>query len=66
MSQDPIRCPYCIYGDNFQLMVELFDGKWFTCEKCGHIVMPDRPSFVCACQKYRELFRPLKDYDGVA
>ena len=42
------RCPYCVLGDDFRLMVQR--PGWFICENCGHIVIPDDPGFRCSCR----------------
>jgi hypothetical protein len=42
------RCPYCVLGDDFRLMVQR--PGWLICENCGHIVIPDDPDFRCSCR----------------
>ena len=53
--EDPIRCPYCVYRDEFKIMISL--GTCFVCEKCGHIVAPEHPTFLCPCLKCKQLNR---------
>ena len=43
--EDPIRCPYCVYRDEFKIMISL--GTCFVCEKCGHIVALLAAIFKC-------------------
>jgi rubrerythrin len=64
MSDDPIRCPYCIQDDNFRRMKPQPKGQWFACEMCGHIVMRDNADFQCRCRKCEQVSKPLRD--GVA
>ncbi len=58
----PIRCPYCVQGDNFRLMESRPGGRWFVCEKCGHTEMQDNPDFRCCCRKCEELSRHTEKY----
>jgi hypothetical protein len=53
--EDPIRCPYCVYLDEFKIMIP--QGSYFVCEKCGHIVVPGASNYECACQKCKQLNR---------
>jgi len=47
---DPIRCPYCVYRDEFKIMIP--QGIYYVCEKCGHIVAaPGLPIYECQCSK---------------
>jgi len=50
------RCPYCLVGDEFRLMIQRSEG-WFMCTKCGHTAMPDQAEFKCFCKKCGELNR---------
>jgi len=56
MSEQIMRCPYCILGDNFRPMLPRPEG-WFICQKCGHTSMPNDPTFKCFCKKCGELNR---------
>jgi phage FluMu protein Com len=51
-----IRCPYCVEGDHFKVMVGHFDGR-YICARYGHVVLPDGPNLKCTCPKCRELNR---------
>lgn len=46
-----IRCPYCVDGENFKLMVAQTGGDWFLCGRCGHLALPSSPAFRCLCKK---------------
>lgn len=56
MNEQVVRCPYCVLGDDFRLMLPKLEG-WFICPKCGHTVMPGNPAYRCLCQKCEELNR---------
>jgi len=47
MARDEPRCPYCVEGDAFKLMTQKDDK--FCCQRCGHLLLPSDPSFVCYC-----------------
>src|SRR5579864_2626748 len=49
------RCPYCVQGDDFKLML-WFNG-YFICTWCGHKIIPARPDFQCPCPKCQDLRR---------
>jgi hypothetical protein len=49
-----IRCPYCVFGDNFMEMVAHLDGR-MICRKCGHVVKTWDAGSKCACPKCREM-----------
>jgi hypothetical protein len=57
MTQEIVRCPYCVLGDHFRLMLQKKPEGWFICQKCGHTTMPEKPEFKCFCQKCGELNR---------
>jgi len=52
---DPIRCPYCVYRDEFKIMIH--QEIYFVCENCGHIVAPQMPNYECQCSKCQQLKR---------
>jgi ribosomal protein S27AE len=54
---DKVRCPYCVDGNGFKVMTP--HDNHLRCEKCGHVVIPDRPTFRCSCLKCTELDRPI-------
>jgi hypothetical protein len=33
--RDPVRCPYCVEGDNFKLMKPRADGQGYLCIRSG-------------------------------
>jgi hypothetical protein len=43
------RCPYCVEGGHFKLMIEQSGGDRFVCANCGHLAMPNNPLFTCTC-----------------
>jgi hypothetical protein len=47
------RCPYCIECDEFKPMV--WDDGYYLCVKCGHMVAPNLPAYLCACPNCREI-----------
>ena len=55
MSEQVVRCPYCLLEDQFRPMLQKPD--WFICEQCGHVVLPGDPDFKCGCAKCIELKR---------
>ena len=59
-----IQCPYCVEGDNFNVMTPRADGHWFLCAHCAHVVIPDRPSYRCSCAKCVELEKPLSSHSN--
>lgn len=54
MIETVVRCPYCVLGNEFRLMIALVDGT-FVCGKCGHMTIPGDEKFVCHCAKCRAL-----------
>lgn len=54
---DVVRCPYCVEGDGFKEMAPR--SAFLLCRKCGHVVVPDDPKYVCSCPKCIELNRPI-------
>jgi hypothetical protein len=55
-----IRCQYCFEVDDFKIMSAKAEGEWFICSCCGHITIPDYPSYPCSCQKCTEVRPPPK------
>jgi Zn finger protein HypA/HybF involved in hydrogenase expression len=49
--ESPVRCPYCVEGNNFKLMMSRHEGRWFVCEKCSHMTIPTDPDYACNCPK---------------
>jgi DNA-directed RNA polymerase subunit RPC12/RpoP len=50
-----IRCPYCIEGGGFKVMIGQGGGDWYMCARCGHLTLPTDPVFECTCAKCAEL-----------
>ena len=48
--QQVSRCPYCVVGDAFRLLVE-GPGGIYSCTNCGHTVLASDPTFECVCHK---------------
>jgi hypothetical protein len=58
MDQD--RCPYCVEGLHQKEMTSI--GRYYLiCPKCCHMVIPDRPKFICSCQKCRKLVSSVRE-----
>ena len=53
----PIRCPYCVEGDNFKLMTARADGPWSYGDRCGHSKGRASPHHQCSCQRCEEINR---------
>jgi hypothetical protein len=47
---DPVRCPYCIEGDDFKIMKARGEEEWFLCLRCGHVTIPNHTPYQCNCQ----------------
>ena len=56
MSQEIIRCPYCVLGGEFRPMFRK-TKKCFVCISCGHTARPEEPYSKCACSRCLELAR---------
>jgi len=44
-----IRCPYCVAGTDYSLMIAYKDGR-FVCRDCAHTVRPGVPEYRCSCR----------------
>lgn len=42
------RCPYCVVGFEFRLLIAYKDGR-FVCEHCGHTTHPGDSAYQCSC-----------------
>jgi hypothetical protein len=42
------RCPYCIVGAEFRLMIGYKDGQ-FVCTDCSHQERPGKKDYRCSC-----------------
>ena len=56
MSQEIVRCPYCVLDSEFRPMFRR-SKKSFVCATCGHTAIPDEPRAKCLCPRCRELIR---------
>jgi hypothetical protein len=54
MVIDPIRCPYCVMGDDFKPM-RYIDNDLYFCDKCGHMVRAGNITFECTCDRCRTM-----------
>jgi hypothetical protein len=55
MSEEIVRCPYCVLDDHFRPMSPR--PGWHICSKCSHTAIPEKPEYRCFCQKCGELNR---------
>ena len=58
-SDPTIRCPYCVEGSDFKVMLPIAGGDWHRCEGCGHVVFQNDLAFKCACLNCAD-FGPLR------
>jgi DNA-directed RNA polymerase subunit RPC12/RpoP len=56
MSQEIVRCPYCVLDSEFRPMLQRSQTS-FVCSTCGHMAIPDEPHVKCSCARCRELVR---------
>jgi hypothetical protein len=49
ITEDSIRCLYCVEQEHFRLMTARARGSWYLCSRCSHIAMPTYPNFQCGC-----------------
>ena len=56
MSQEIIRCPYCVQCGDFRPM-SVWSGKSFVCVGCGHVSYPEDPHRRCLCRRCLEMNR---------
>lgn len=54
VAKETIRCPYCVLGLEFRLMVAHVDRR-YICGKCGHTAYPIDVAYECRCPKCLEL-----------
>ena len=51
-----MRCPYCIEGGNFKVMIGRGGLETlYICARCGHKTLPTSPLSKCICVKCVEL-----------
>ena len=56
MSQEIIRCPYCVLGSDFRPMFRR-STKSYICVGCGHVASPEGPYLRCDCQRCTQMNR---------
>ena len=56
MAEQIVRCPYCVLGEDFRLMLPRPEG-WFIDRKSAHTSIPENSEFKCSCSKCWELNR---------
>jgi hypothetical protein len=63
MTDEILRCPYCVFGDHFRPMSEKLKG-WFLCTTCGHTANPGMAHYRCHCKKCHEMYLILLPTNG--
>lgn len=56
MSQETVRCPYCVLGGDFRPMFRRSDQS-FVCVGCGHVTAPEDPYLRCGCSRCAQMNR---------
>jgi Zn finger protein HypA/HybF involved in hydrogenase expression len=56
MSQEIVRCPYCVLDSEFQPMFRRSDES-FVCRSCGHTSSPEDPHLRCPCPRCHQMSR---------
>lgn len=56
MSQEIVRCPYCVEGSDFRPMLQRAEDS-FICLGCGHESASDSSHGRCACEKCAQVNR---------
>jgi phage FluMu protein Com len=56
MSQEIIRCPYCVLGSEFQPMSRRSENT-FACVNCGHTSSQEDPYLRCSCPRCHQMNR---------
>ena len=56
MSQEIIRCPYCVLGGEFRPMFRK-TKKCFGCVSCGHTATAEQGYSKCSCLRCRQMTR---------
>jgi len=58
MSEEIVRCPYCVMGSEFRPMLQQATRKkYFACASCGHMATPEDPYLKCPCSRCHEVSR---------
>ncbi len=66
MSEEIVRCPYCVLGSEFRPMLHRPNRDWFVCASCGHMAAPRDPYLKCPCVRCREMSRVATRRRGAA
>jgi hypothetical protein len=53
MSDEIMRCPYCVLGGEFRPMYQQ-SKEWFVCLSCVHMAAPNNPHMKCPCTRCLE------------
>jgi phage FluMu protein Com len=56
MSQETVRCPYCVQDSDFRPM-SLRSDQSFVCPGCGHVSAPEDPYVRCTCPRCAQMNR---------
>ena len=56
MSEEIVRCPYCVLGSEFRPMFRQ-SRRRFACLCCGHTAASNGSCSNCRCSKCREMNR---------
>jgi len=54
MSDEIVRCPYCVLGGEFRPMLRRSKNS-FVCLECGHKAAPEQLRSNCTCSKCRKM-----------
>ena len=49
MTVSVVFCPYCLVA-----MKQKVETKFYICDECGHIGVPDKPDYTCPCANCAE------------
>lgn len=56
MSQEIVRCPYCVQDGDFRPMFRRSNDS-FVCAGCGHTSSPADPHLKCVCGRCHQMNR---------
>jgi hypothetical protein len=56
MSDEIVRCPYCVLGSEFRPMFRQ-SKDWFVCASCGHMATLSNPHLKCSCDRCHKMIR---------
>lgn len=57
MSEEIVRCPYCVLDSEFRPMLRGTRKHSFVCVSCGHLATPEDPYLKCPCPRCLEMNR---------